>query len=697
MSRIPRQRAGAAILAVALVAGAAATSPPTPAEAQEPRTVTVSPDGPYQPNQQVKVSWSGFEPGWTSIVMCERVAADAGNRQGCADATHRVGLTGPDGTGSIDDFRVHSHPPAMNYTRNSGVKTCAFASGGNFCTIVVSECDLDIRPQHAARNDVDLAFVPPASRPAWPAPPPARDAPAEPENDAPGPGLPPGSPSLRAARSKLSEEGTDAWVKAIADRQGVLLDVVSLSSVETNAAMTVGLAPVGFTALPLEEEEHLLLEAQGVSYTYVPVGISALAVGVGFQWAGGPVTEVNLPADVLARIYGTPPDSGENPPISQWNDAAITEANGGCNYPPTPSGIRKIYRGDQSAANKLFMRYLYDLEGGILNLEPDVPPGPRFPLEDSLGTSPFLTNDEIATSLYRGTYSDESAVRAAGDKVDGDGQLPLSNARVGYVELGTAQDAGLTIATITNGAGEPVRPTPEAILAGLTDPPEDGLLGDDDVFFPDFEGQPADAYPMPFVVYAVVPTSHEGLPTTADGQPDVAWGQRLVDALEFMVSDEGQAVVADQGWVPLPEAFVAAAERGIDAIPTEPAPAPTGGTPTGFSGGGFGAGGLGSGLGGDFSSGLGGTFDGGFGDGFGTGGGEALAAEPVSESSSAGEEDEDSLAARRLDDPDIAPTVGALALAAVVVLVAGRALVLSSRRRKAGSDAVAPASEAASA
>src|SRR5262245_17584402 len=167
MIRRPRQRAAATLLAVAMLLGAAATYTPPPAEAQAvPRTVSVSPVGPYQPNDQVTVTWSGFEPGPTFITLCTRQAANAGTWSGCAEVTRAVGETGPDGRGTLEHFRVHPTPPVTpTFTfRNEQSLFCVTSTGENSCAITVSDCDVDIRAQHAARTNVDFAFVP-APRP----------------------------------------------------------------------------------------------------------------------------------------------------------------------------------------------------------------------------------------------------------------------------------------------------------------------------------------------------------------------------------------------------------------------------------------------------------------------------------------------------------------------------------------------------
>ncbi|HEY7069638.1 MAG TPA: hypothetical protein VH479_05980 [Acidimicrobiales bacterium] len=686
MFRLPRQRAAASLIAVAMLLGSAAAFAPPRAEAQAAgRSVSISPDGPYQPNQEVTVSWNGFEPGPAFVTLCTRQAANAGNWEGCSEITRVAGQTGADGAGSAA-FRMHSHPPLLaNYVlKNGQALACVNAAGANSCAVTVSECDVDIAAEHATRENVDFAFVPP------PRPPmtlPSHPVPADP---GPFPQLPAGAARLQGLRTKLTDQGADAWARGLAER-GLQLDVTPVSSPEVDANFasdTAQRAAWGITGLPLTGDQHDALAARGVTYTYVPVGLSALSVGVGMQYAGAPITNPTLPSDVLARIYGEPPGNGA---IRDWKDPALAQGNHGCRYPQKgsagPVQITKFYKGDRSEANLLFTSYLDALHPDLFNLTPDV----SFELKDSLGSASFLTEKEAVRSLYNARYLNDNELNAVSDT---DGR---NGGRIASVELASALQGQAAIATITNGSGTEVRPTPEAILAGLTDPPASGLLGDGDLYFPDFEHQPATAYPMPMVFYAIVPTSYQGLPTTADGQPDVAWSQNLVGALNFMVSDDGQDLAAARGWVPLPQSFRDAAARGIAAIPTTPAPAQPGGPGGPAPGaGGLGTGGFGAGSFSDpFAAGLGTAFDGGFGDGFGTGGGTPLEAEnaaATSDASATDEAEQAKLAGRRLDDSDLTPTVGLLLALAAIVLVAGRVLVLSGaapsvpgiRRRKAG-------------
>src|SRR5262245_11327006 len=111
MFRLPRKRAATTLIAVSLLLGSAAAFASPPAEAQAPeRTVSVTPDGPYQPNQEVTVAWNGFQPGPAFVTLCTRQAANAGTWSGCSEITRVVGQTGPDGTGSTV-FRMHPTPP----------------------------------------------------------------------------------------------------------------------------------------------------------------------------------------------------------------------------------------------------------------------------------------------------------------------------------------------------------------------------------------------------------------------------------------------------------------------------------------------------------------------------------------------------------------------------------------------------------
>src|SRR5262245_1671546 len=199
MFRLPRQRAAATLLAVSLLVGGAAALAPPPAEAQAPgRTVSITPGGPYQPNQEVTVSWSGYQPGPTFVTLCTREAAASGSWQGCSEVTRVTGQTGADGTGSTA-FRMHPTPPFLSSygMKNERPLNCVTSGGANSCAVIVSDCDVDVRAEHAARTNVDFAFVP-GPRPEMIRPP----RPVPPDHG-PFPQLPAGAPQVQGVRTKL--------------------------------------------------------------------------------------------------------------------------------------------------------------------------------------------------------------------------------------------------------------------------------------------------------------------------------------------------------------------------------------------------------------------------------------------------------------------------------------------------------------
>ena len=174
-------------------------------------------------------------------------------------------------------------------------------------------------------------------------------------------------------------------------------------------------AEFALSELPVPEEE----QRQGA----VQIPVLAGAVAVAYNLAG--VTGLRLSEETLARIY-----SGE---IRRWDAAAIKRDNPGRQLPPT--ALTALHRSDASGSTLAFTRYLASA-GDIWR------PGPRESLESPAGAG---------------------AVGSAGMLT----ALAETAGAIGYVSAGAALNARLAVASLRNGAGQFVAPTPVAVDAAL--------------------------------------------------------------------------------------------------------------------------------------------------------------------------------------------------------------------------------------
>ncbi len=181
--------------------------------------------------------------------------------------------------------------------------------------------------------------------------------------------------------------------------------------------------------------------------------------------------------------------------------------------------------------------------------------------------------------------------------------------RFAVMDGGTAASVSTTAVRLANAGGyvAPTTASQQAAAAGSLD--ADGIFGADD----------ADAYPMTFVEYAVVPKA----PLLDDACAARGQQKVLKDFLTYAVGD-GQAVLPD-GFAPLTTSLVDAATKAIASLGSgtpagacapKPAPAPkpsaspstsAGSTGSPSSGSGSGTGNSGGGFGGGSSAGTGGA------------------------------------------------------------------------------------------
>ncbi len=243
-----------------------------------------------------------------------------------------------------------------------------------------------------------------------------------------------------------------------------------------------------------------------------PWNLPMVAGGIGITYNVDGLDTLVLTPEVMGKIF-----LGQ---ITVWNDPAIAALNEGATLPDRP--ITVFFRSDESGTTENFTNYLKVAAPQTWTANP----GKAWPTgatgegkEKSSGILDAVKSN--ANSISYLDYSDIFAGGLAAAQVDNGG---------GPVEL-TAQNAGIAIAAAENvGEGNDIR------LA--------------------FDYTTTDGYPIVAVAYEIVCSA--GL---AAGKAEL-----LKSFMTYTSSEDGQAELADIGFVPLPSSVASSVADAVAAL-----------------------------------------------------------------------------------------------------------------------------------
>jgi phosphate transport system substrate-binding protein len=243
----------------------------------------------------------------------------------------------------------------------------------------------------------------------------------------------------------------------------------------------------------------------------IPAYISPIAIAFNL----GDVTELNLDAPTIAKIF--------TKAITTWNDPAIADQNEGVELPDTP--ITVVHRSDESGTTENFVEYLAAAAPEDWTYEVSGAWPAELQSENAKGTSGVVQT--VTSTDGAITYADASAV----------GDLGKAKVKVGeeYTELSSdAAAKAVEVATPVEG-----RPATDMSLELERDTTESG------------------AYPVVLVSYHLYCTSYDSQETVD-----------LVKAFgSYVISEEGQAEAeASAGNAPLSASLSEKAKASIESI-----------------------------------------------------------------------------------------------------------------------------------
>lgn len=304
---------------------------------------------------------------------------------------------------------------------------------------------------------------------------------------------------LLASGSSAQKNAMDLWVKDyMAACSDVEINYKSSSSGEGIVAFNQG--TVGFagsdSALKPEEITESKKICKGGQAVNLPMVGGPIAIG--YNLSG--VDELNLDAPTIAKIF--------NSKIKKWNDPAIAKLNEGVDLPD--KAIQAFHRSEDSGTTQNLGKYL----GATAEADWPYEAEKKWPAPGGQAAS------------------GSSGVAAQVKQVDG---------AIGYFELSYATSQSIPTVAIDTGASAPVEATSQNASKAIAAAKVKGT-GKDLALELDYATKAEGAYPVVLVTYEVAcdtGNNPETLPT-------------VKSFLTYAASDEGQKVLSDAGYAPIP-------------------------------------------------------------------------------------------------------------------------------------------------
>ncbi|MET4644720.1 phosphate ABC transporter substrate-binding protein PstS [Streptomyces sp. NPDC058232] len=318
---------------------------------------------------------------------------------------------------------------------------------------------------------------------------------------------------LLASGSSAQKNAMDLWVKNyMAGCTGVEINYKASSSGEGIIAFNQG--TVGFagsdSALKPEEvadSKKICKTGQGINLPMVGGPIA-----IGFHLEG--VDSLTLDAPTLAKIF-----DGK---IKKWNDKAIAKLNDGVKLPN--KAIQAFHRSEDSGTTQNLGKYLAATAPQDWKYEPEK----KWPAPGGQAAS------------------GSAGVAAQVKQVDGS---------IGYFELSYASSQSISTVDINTGGSTPVKASSENASKAIAAAKIAGT-GKDLALDLDYTTKAEGAYPIVLVTYEVVcdtGNKAETLPT-------------VKSFLNYTAGDEGQKLLTDAGYAPIPTEINAKVRETIASL-----------------------------------------------------------------------------------------------------------------------------------
>ncbi len=317
---------------------------------------------------------------------------------------------------------------------------------------------------------------------------------------------------LLADGSSAQKNAIDAWVKQFtAACSGVQINYKGGGSGAGVTAFTQGQVAFAGSDSALKPEEVTASKSVCKGGQGIDLPMVGGPIAVGFNVPG--VDKLVLDAETLAKIFDSK--------ITNWNDAAIAKLNPDAKLPDLK--IQAFHRSDESGTTDNFTKYL------------------------------------IAATPANWKYEGGKAWQAkGGQSASGSSgvaqQVKQTSGAISYMELSYAKD-GIVPVTIDTGASAPVEATVENATKAIAAAQVVGT-GKDLSLKLDYATKADGAYPITLVTYEIVcdkGNKADSLPATKA-------------FLRYIASEDGQGVLADAGYAPIPDDIIAKVRTTIEGL-----------------------------------------------------------------------------------------------------------------------------------
>ncbi|MEV8227540.1 phosphate ABC transporter substrate-binding protein PstS [Streptomyces sp. NPDC079167] len=318
---------------------------------------------------------------------------------------------------------------------------------------------------------------------------------------------------LRASGSSAQKNAMDLWVKNyMAACSGVEINYASSSSGEGIVAFNQG--TVGFAGSDSALKPDEVADSKKICKTGQGINLPMVGgpVAIGFHLDG--VDKLTLDASTIAQIFDTK--------ITKWNDKAIAALNEGVDLPD--KAIQPYHRSEDSGTTQNLGKYL-----------------------NAAAPSDWKYEAEKKWPAPGGqAASGSSGIASQVKSVDGS---------IGYFELSYAKSQDITTVDINTGGANPVEATSENASKAIAAAKVKGT-GKDLALDLDYTTKAEGAYPLVLVTYEVVCDTGNKADTLGT----------VKSFLTYTASADGQKVLTDAGYAPIPEAINAKVRETVAGL-----------------------------------------------------------------------------------------------------------------------------------
>lgn len=320
---------------------------------------------------------------------------------------------------------------------------------------------------------------------------------------------------ILASGSSAQQNAIDLWVqKYQAACSGTTINYKASSSGEGIIDFNQGTDAFAGSDSPLKPEEVTASKAVCTGGTGISIPMVGGPIAIGYNLSG--VDNLVLDAATIGNIF--------NSKITYWDDAAIKALNSGVTLPHTK--IQAFHRQDESGTTDNLTKYLS-------------------------GAAPKAWPYEHAKAFAG--KGGQSAAKSAGVAA----QVKQTNGSIGYFEVSYATANSIKTAKINTGASAPVEATAANASAGIAQGKVVGTGADLSLDLSSAYVTKADnAYPIVLVTYEIA----------CDKGNKAATLPVTKSFLTYIASEEGQALLPDAGYAPLPAEIATKVRASVAAL-----------------------------------------------------------------------------------------------------------------------------------